>query len=72
MYSADRYLVWWVSSVSGEHFETRHTPERANALLEEKERREHFQRGLVIDTDDANLSEEEFLERHRQYAHTVA
>ena len=64
MYSADRFLVWWQSRATGDHYETKHSRSEAERLLGRRERREHFVRGAVIDMDDHTLGEREFRRRH--------
>lgn len=67
MYSANRYLVWWQSSVTGDHYETKHSPREANRLLEKREQREHFVRGVVIDMDDYTQSPDAFRRQHNEF-----
>ena len=52
---ANRYLVWWESSATGENAETRDTPGAADALLESRRERPDFERGVVIDTVAAGV-----------------
>lgn len=66
MISANRYLVWWESSVAGEQTETKHTPEGAKALLRERERRGDFVRGFVVDMNDYTRDAGEVDEAHRR------
>lgn len=63
-----QYLVWWVSSVAGESFETFNHPARAQQRLDELEEREYFLRGAVIDTTEATQTEDEFRQIHNNYA----
>lgn len=72
MYTANRYLVWWESSLTGEHYETAHSPEVANARLEKRKQREHFIRGVVVDMDDATMDADEFQQVHEDFASSVA
>lgn len=69
MIASNRYLVVWVSSVTGEHTEAFPSADRAQARLDEVEQREFFDRGVVIDQVEcgAQRSPEAFRRVHESH-----
>jgi hypothetical protein len=61
---ANRFLVWWDEELTGRHYEARSDPDAADRLLREKEQRDLFLRGAVLDTAQWTSDPDEFLRRH--------
>lgn len=73
MRTANRFLVKWRSSATGEHVEGFMHEGRAERRLEEVEERAFFEAGAVVDARGAGSSQEEFISRHREFhGRTVA
>ena len=69
MIASNRYLVVWVSSVTGEHTEAFPSADRAQERLDEVEQRAYFDRGVVIDQIEcgAQRSPEAFRQIHESH-----
>lgn len=63
----NRYMVWWESSITGEHRETRDDEDEAVALLRKREQRAFFERGVVVDLAEHQPPEQEIAQQHEQF-----
>ena len=66
MVPTNRYVVYWQSSVAGSRYETKPTPASAKRLLEKREQREDFVRGVVVDLAEHTQSGDSITEAHRR------